>query len=120
MAPTRSGSSPRISVTPPESVATTGRPDASASTATTPNVSRGLGWTNRAAWPIAAAMPRRSAVPSIVTASSRPRSAIRRRHRASVAGSGARPMSRSVTDGRSERATAVARSSVSIPFDSLR
>ncbi len=63
-APTVSGSDPRISGTPPEAVATTGVPEARASAATIPNVSRRLGWTKRLVRAIASATAVRDRPPA--------------------------------------------------------
>ena len=61
---------PTISSTPPDGVAATGSPAASASAATTPKVSVGLGWTKTVARAIAATTAGREACPSNATASS--------------------------------------------------
>ncbi len=113
-------SGPRIPSAPPDFVATTGRPDASASTRTTPNVSRRLAWTNTSARAIAAATPLRSAGGSNDTASATSSSTARACQRASSASVGDRPISRSERSGRSRRASANASSRVAIPLPAFR
>ena len=104
-----------ISGTPPESTATTGSPDRSASAATTPNVSDGLEWTNSVARAIASATAWRSTGGSKTTRSAMPSSATRACQPGSSAG-GASPIIRNRSDGCVAAIRAIAWSRTPVPF----